>query len=133
MTLAPLAAAPAIIQIHVAAALLALLAGLTVMLLRKGTALHRRVGWVFVPAMAVVALSSIFITRNGQFSAIHLLTLVTIVTLPRAILLRRRGDIGGHKRAMISLVLGLAVAGAFTLVPGRLMHQVALGQAPAAR
>jgi uncharacterized membrane protein len=133
MTLAPLAAAAPVIQIHVAAALIALLSGAPVMVLRKGTALHRRIGWLFVPAMAVVALSSLFITRNGHFSAIHLLTLLTIVTLPTAIIARRRGDIARHKSAMISLFLGLAIAGAFTLLPGRLMHQVALGQAQPAR
>lgn len=83
MTLVPLAAASPVIQSHVRAALVALIAGIAVMALRKGTKLHRNIGWIFVPAMAIVALSSLFIMRDGHFSAIHLLTLLALVTLPR--------------------------------------------------
>ena len=133
MTLAPLAASPAIIQVHVAAALLALACGIVVLAIAKGTARHRRVGWVFAVAMGITAATSVFITRNGHFSAIHLLTLLTAVSLPYAIVMRRRGNIRAHKKTMIGLFAGLAVAGAFTLVPGRLLHQVTFGQTRAAR
>lgn len=133
MTFAPLAAASPIIQLHVFAALAALTAGIAVMASPKGTQLHRRIGWVFVPTMAIVALSSLFIARNGHFSAIHLLTLLTLVSLPGAVISRRRGNIRAHKQAMIGLFAGLAIAGAFTLLPGRLMNQVTFGQAAAAR
>ena len=34
---------------------------------------------------------------------------------------------------MIGLFAGLAIAGAFTLLPGRLMHQIAFGQPAAPR
>jgi uncharacterized membrane protein len=132
-TLAPLAAASAVIQIHVAGAVVALAAGTAVALLPKGTPLHRRIGWIFVPAMAVVALSSLLIARSGHFSAIHLLTLLTLVSLPYAVLSRRRGNIAAHRSAMLGLMLGLVIAGAFTLLPGRLMHAVAFGAAAAAR
>jgi len=132
-TLAPLAAASPVIQVHVAAALTALLAGLAVAALPKGTALHRRIGWIFVPAMALVALTSLFIMRNGHFSLIHLLTVLTLVSLPYAVVSRRRGNIKAHKSAMAGLVLGLVIAGAFTLLPGRLMNQLTLGQTQAAR
>lgn len=133
MTLAPLLAAPAVIQIHVAAALLALLCGLVVMALRKGTARHRFIGWGFAAAMTTTALSSLLIARSGHFSAIHLLTLATLVSLPSGLIMRRRGRIGAHRSAMVSLFFGLAIAGAFTLMPGRLMHQVTLGQPLASR
>lgn len=129
MTLAPLLAAPAIVQLHVAAALTALAAGGVVLVLRKGTARHRRIGWVFVAAMALTAASSAFITRNGQFSTIHLLSLLTAVNLPYAIAMRRRGNIRAHRSAMVSLFAGLAIAGAFTLLPGRVMHMAAFGTA----
>lgn len=132
-TLAPLAAASPVIQIHVAGAIVALAAGTAVALLPKGTPLHRRIGWVFVLAMAVVALSSLLIARSGHFSAIHLLTLLTLVSLPYAVLSRRRGNIAAHRSAMIGLLVGLVVAGGFTMVPGRLMHAVTFGQAQAAR
>lgn len=131
MTLAPLLAAPAVMQLHALAALISLAAGLTVLVMRKGTARHRLVGWIFVVAMAVTALSSAFITSNGHFSAIHLLSILTIASLPRAIILRRRGDIAGHRVTMLWLFAGLVIAGAFTLMPGRLMNKVAFGQAAA--
>lgn len=132
MTLAPLLAAPAVMQLHALAALISLAAGLTVLAMRKGTPRHRLVGWVFVVGMTVTAVSSAFITSNGHYSAIHLLSILTAVNLPYAIIMRRRGNIAGHRAAMLWLFAGLAVAGAFTLMPGRLMNKVAFGEATAA-
>lgn len=133
VTLAPFVAAPLLIQFHAGAALFALLAGCAVMLGRKGTRAHRRAGWVFATAMAAVAVSSLFITRNGSYSAIHLLTILTLITLPSGLLAARHGRIRKHRSAMISLFVGLAVAGAFTLLPGRLMHRIAFSLPAAAR
>ncbi len=133
MTLSPFLAAPAIIQLHVCAALLALVSGSVVMLRRKGTRTHRQLGWIYAAAMVTVASSSLFITRNGSYSAIHLLTALTLIALPYGLLARRAGNIPAHRSAMISLFAGLAIAGAFTLVPGRLMHQIAFGQPAAPR
>lgn len=132
MTLAPLLAAPTIVQVHALAALAALAAGLTVLALPQGTPRHRLAGWIFVAGMAVTAASSAFITSNGRYSAIHLLSILTIVNLPYAIVMRRRGNIAGHRAAMLWLFAGLAAAGAFTLMPGRLMNKVAFGEASAA-
>lgn len=132
MTLAPLLAAPTVMQLHALAALISLAAGLTVLAMRKGTPRHRFIGWIFVVAMAITAISSAFITSDGHYSAIHLLSVLTIVTLPRAIIMRRRGNIAGHRAAMLWLFAGLAVAGAFTLMPGRMMNKVAFGEAAAA-
>lgn len=131
--LAPLAAASPVIQFHVGAALLALASGAVVAVIPKGTGPHRRLGWIFVAAMTLVALSSLLIARSGHFSAIHLLTLLTLISLPYAVLSRRRGNIAAHRSAMIGLLLGLVIAGGFTLVPGRLMHAVTFGQAGSAR
>lgn len=133
MSLAPLLAAPAVMQLHAAAALVSLLTGTSVLLLRKGTPTHRGIGWLFVVAMAATALSSAFIAHNGHFSAIHLLSLLTAVTLPYAVVMRRRGNIAAHRSAMLSLFAGLVIAGLFTLAPGRLMHQIAFGPAASAR
>ena len=127
MSLAPLAAAPVVIQIHVAAALLALIGGIIVAMMRKGTARHRQVGYIFVVGMLVTAVSSIWISRSGHFSWIHLLTLLTLVQLPYAIIMRRRGNITAHRKAMTGLFAGLAIAGAFTLLPGRIMNAAVFG------
>ncbi len=44
------------------------------------------------------------------------------------VLAARRGNIRRHGSAMASLFVGaLVVAGAFTLLPGRIMHRVVFG------
>jgi len=48
--------------------------------------------------------------------------------LPLAVLAAHRHDVARHRRAMIMIFAGaLVVAGAFTLLPGRIMHAVAFG------
>ena len=125
MTLAPLLAAPAIVQIHVAAALISLVLAVWQLSLRKGGQRHHLLGWVFVIAMAVTAISSFWIAglRHGKFSPIHVLSIVTLVSLPIAVIARRQGNIARHKWTMIGLVSGLVIAGTFTLLPGRIMHR----------
>ncbi len=129
MSLAPIQAAPAIVQFHLAAALLALGLGAAVLAMRKGTPMHRGIGWAWAAVMLAVALSSFAITSiwPGHYSPIHLLSILTLVSLPAAIWLRRRGNIRGHAITMISTFAGLFIAGLFTLVPGRLLHAAIFG------
>jgi uncharacterized membrane protein len=64
----------------------------------------------------------------GPWSPIHLLAIFTLVTLPLAVLHARRHRVPDHRRAMISIFVGgLLIAGAFTFLPGRIMHAVAVG------
>jgi uncharacterized membrane protein len=68
----------------------------------------------------------------GPVDPIHLLSIFTLITLPLAVWAAHRHRVAEHRRAMISLFLGaLVIAGAFTLVPGRIMHQVVFGLSPA--
>lgn len=131
MTLAPLLAAPAAVQIHAAAALTALGLGLWQMAAPKGGARHRRMGWIWAGLMAVVALSSFAITGGRgalAFSWIHAISLGTLVMLPLAVLHARQGRTARHRGMMIGLFLGaLVITGAFTLMPGRIMGRVVFG------
>ena len=75
------------IAAHLDAALLALVLGAVVLMRRKGTASHRRLGQAWVALMIVVALSSFWILeiRNGAgFSVIHLLSAWTLLALALA-------------------------------------------------
>lgn len=131
MSLAPLfSAAPQIIA-HALAALAALGLGAAQVILPKGTAPHRVMGCAWVLLMALVALSSFWIhtlCQIGPFSLIHGLSLLTLVLLPVAVVHARRHHVNRHKRAMLLLFAGaLVVAGFFTLLPGRIMHDVAFG------
>ena len=129
MTLAPLLASPAYVVIHAFLSTAALIIGAAVLLLKKGTAAHMALGRTWAALMMATAAISFAITgfNPGHYSAIHLLSALTLVNIPYAIWQRRRGNIRGHAIAMVSNYLGLLVAGAFTLVPGRIMHAVFLG------
>jgi uncharacterized membrane protein len=131
MTLDPLLHASPIIQIHAAAAILALLIGALVLFRRKGDGPHRLAGRLWVGLMGVVALSSFFIWTIrlwGPFSPIHLLSILTLVLLWRGVGHARRRNIRLHRRAMqAAYLLGLVITGLFTFFPGRIMYRVAFG------
>lgn len=131
MNPSPLFATSAAIQIHVYAALLALVIGLAQFALRRGSPWHRRFGWGWITLMVATAVSSFFIHEIrlvGLWSPIHLLSLYTLVMLVLAVRALRRGKPREHGTIMASLfVFALIGAGAFTLLPGRLMHVVIFG------
>lgn len=97
----------------------------------KGAAVHRLSGKAYLILMAIQALVSLFMKARigpqwlNHFGYIHLLTLITLVTIPYTLFKIRAGDIQAHKRSMVILFWsGLIVAGSFTLVPGRYLHEV---------
>ena len=119
-----------VLQIHIAAASVALVIGVVLLVGIKGNGLHRALGWTWAVAMATVAISSIFIRNinDGAFSWIHLFTGWTIIVLPMALYAARRHDIAAHRARMTGLFVGaLLIAGMFTFFPGRLMWRVFLG------
>ncbi len=122
-----LAAQPLVIQLHLGAAVVALVIGAMLMLMRKGVTFHRRAGWLWVSAMSIVAGSSIFITGvNGDhWSFIHMITGWTLIALPLAVIAARRHDVKQHRRFMMGMFYGgLIVAGGLTFIPGRTMWNV---------
>ena len=131
MTLAPLLSAPAIIQLHAFAAMVAFALGIVQFAAPKGTIPHRTIGWIWVALMTAVAVSAFFIHEIrmwGPWSPIHLLAIFTLVTLPLAVMHARKHRVPDHRWAMISIFTGgLLIAGAFTFLPGRIMHAVAFG------
>ena len=131
MHLDPLLAAPLQVQVHAIAATLALTLGAIVLLLKKGTPLHKALGRTYVALMLVVATSAIFINEIrliGPFSPIHIFVPVVFGGLGIAIWRIRHGDVEGHRAAMVTLYfLALLLTGAFTLLPGRRMHDVLFG------
>jgi uncharacterized membrane protein len=128
-----LLAAPVAVQLHVYAALLALILGFVQLAGRKGSARHRLTGRVWVALMAAVALSSFVFVWGCGFDGlgpIHLLSAYTLYTLVGLVRAARRGDVRAHRVAALWLFLAALIgAGAFTLLPGRLMHDVAFGTA----
>ena len=131
MSLAPLLNAAPEIQLHAFAALAAFALGAVQLAAPKGTLPHRTLGWVWVVLMLVISGSSFLIhgiKMWGPWSPIHLLSVLTPITLVMAVLAARAHRVRAHKTAMISLFAGaLLLAGLFTLVPGRIMHDVLFG------
>lgn len=133
LNLAEWAEEPMIIKIHVIVAVLALLIGAAVLLMRKGTGGHRALGRVFACCALATAATSFLIHEIrlwGIWSPIHLLSIMVIFGIWRAVRAVRRGNVVAHIRLMQSVYLwGFVVAGAFTLLPSRTLGEVFLARA----
>jgi uncharacterized membrane protein len=131
MNLAPLLNALPPIPLHAIAAMAAFVLGVVQLAAPKGTLPHRTLGWIWVLLMALVAVSSFWIHQIrllGPWSPIHLLSIFTLVMLPLGVWRAHRHDVNAHRWTMIGIFTGaLVIAGAFTLVPGRIMHAVVFG------
>jgi uncharacterized membrane protein len=125
-----LQAAPMSVQIHVAAAVCALLIGAVIILLPKGTGFHRTLGWSWVASMIVVAVTSIVMIADmrGGINPLHVFTAITALSLWAALTGIRRGDVRRHAGSMVGLYVGgLVVAGLFAFIPGRMMWEAVFG------
>jgi len=118
------------IQIHMIAALLALVIGLYMWWRPKGTTAHKMVGRGFIILMLVTAISAVFIRHinNGHFSWIHIFVPVTFFSAFQAIYHIRKRDIKRHKSAVKGMFFGaLLIPGAFAFMPGRVMYRLFFG------
>ncbi len=95
----------------------------------KGTSLHRFLGKIYMALMFFTAVVSLFLQAQvgpqflQHFGYIHLFSLLTLWTVPTAIMAIKKGDIKAHKRKMWLLYVGaIIIAGGFTLAPGRYLH-----------
>ncbi|TPM15639.1 MULTISPECIES: DUF2306 domain-containing protein [unclassified Mesorhizobium] len=135
MSLGPLLSARPPIPWHALAAFAALAIGGVQLALPKGTLRHRAMGYLWAALMLAVAISSFWIQQIqliGPFSPIHLLSILVLVTVPLAVWHARNHRVAKHRKAMIALyIFALVGAGVFTLVPGRILHDVVFGVAQA--
>ncbi len=127
---------PLILQIHILAALGALVLGIFLLVWRKGLWVHRILGGAWVAMMATVAFSAVFILETAEggmpnlygFSPIHLFVPLVLFSLPRGLWAIYKGERIRHGRTMRGLFFGaLIIAGAFTLLPGRFMARMLFG------
>ena len=128
--LALLADVSPVVAVHLGFALAAFVIGLIQVLGPKGTLPHRILGWTWVAMMMTVAVSSFFIhgINPHGFSLIHVLSLLTVCSLPLGVHAARRHQVARHGRIMSGMFVGgLVVAGVFTFFPGRLIWQMFFG------
>lgn len=122
--LSPLLQISPVLQVHIAGALLSFAIGTVLLLGVKGRTFHRVLGYTWIAAMSVTAISSMFLTGlNGDsYSFIHLLSGWTIIVLPMGLAAARRRSIAEHRKTMTGLFMGgMLIAGLFTFLPGRMM------------
>ena len=101
---------------HVAAAVSALLAGVVVLLLPKGTHTHRLIGTSYVFALALVNVAALSLHRENAFGVFHALAVTSLVTIAVGLLpllLGKRSPrvIATHAFCMTWSYAGLAAAG----------------------
>lgn len=120
-----------LMYIHLATITPAFFIGALQHLLKKGTQLHKVAGLVFMALMLVTACVTLFMEAKvgvrllNHFGFIHLFSLLTIYTVPKAYISIKKGDIESHKGAMIGLYIGgLIIAGVIAFGPGRYLNQV---------
>lgn len=131
MTLEPILNASPAIQIHMIAALGAFFLGAVVLWKKKGGKTHKLNGRIWVALMMVTAISGFFIHEIkmwGDFSPIHIFSVITPIGLLAGIYAARRGMVSAHVRAMRgTYVGGMLFAGGFTFFPGRINHEIFFG------
>jgi uncharacterized membrane protein len=115
------------VQLHVLGAVTAFVIGAVLLRGVKGTGLHRTLGYTWVAAMALAAVSSFFLVglNGNNYSLIHGLSAWTIIVLPMAVVAARRKNIRSHAKAMTNLFMGgLLIAGLFAFLPGRMLWSI---------
>ena len=118
------------IVVHLTAALVALPLWLVVLLRPKGTLRHRTLGRMWAVAMLIAAISSFWvrgIAADGGLSWIHLLSVLTLVSLSVGIWAIRTGRQRRHRGFMIGAYLGLVGAGIGATMPGRIVGDFLAG------
>ena len=101
---------------HVGAAVSALLAGVAVVFLPKGTHAHRAIGTAYVLALVLVNMAALSLHRENVFGVFHALAVASLLTMAVALsplLLGKRSPrvIATHAFCMTWSYAGLAAAG----------------------
>jgi uncharacterized membrane protein len=122
------------IKLHLVCAIIAFALGAYQLLAKKGSYLHRQIGYIWSVMMVVIAASSFWIKEimpNSIFwgySPIHILSIAVLFQIPLAIYFARQGKIHLHKKIMFyNYIGGIIIAGIFTFLPSRLLYQSFFG------
>jgi uncharacterized membrane protein len=128
MTLSPLLQASVAVQLHVAAAVLAILLGASQFLGRKGSGPHRVIGWFWVLMLAVLCITSFFIPGTlfiGPVSVFHALSAYTLWALVMGARAAMLGDVESHRSYMTWLyILSVLISAAIAVLGGGVLSEV---------
>ncbi len=114
--------------IHLGTVIPAVPLGAFVLWAPKGTRGHKAAGRVWALLMLVTAIASFWLRGlTGGIGPIHIFSVITLYSIPMGIWHARRGNILAHQRAMRGVYIGLIVAGAFAMMPGRFLPDLLFG------
>jgi uncharacterized membrane protein len=120
--------------IHLSTIVPCFIIGTVLLLIKKGTTVHKKLGRLYMILMMITACITLFMPAQvgpalfGHFGWIHSFSLLTIYTVPTAYIAVKKGNIKSHKRKMILLYFGaIIIAGGFTFFPGRYLHEIFFG------
>ena len=115
--------------IHLVTVVPCFLIGAWLLLRRKGTTVHKRLGRVYAALILVTAVVTLPMPAEvgprflDHFGFIHLFSVLVLVSVPAALYSIRRGNVAAHRRHMVGVYIGgILIAGSFALMPGRLLH-----------
>lgn len=134
MTLDPILTAPLLIQLHVLTAIVSATLGPFV-LYRRRDRIHKALGYVWITAMAGVALSGLALPAQVLhfylgFGPIHILCLFVLWGLFDGVRAIQRRELRRHRETMRGLYWNaITIAGLFTFLPGRRMNQMVFPEA----
>ncbi len=108
--------------------------GAYLLLAKKSTGSHRKLGRIYMTLMVATSVSTFFMPAKvgfrlfDHFGWIHGFSILTLYSVPTAYLAIKKGNVRSHKIKMIMLYIGaILIAGGFTLAPGRFLHGVFFG------
>ncbi|GMN10190.1 hypothetical protein MTsPCn9_13950 [Croceitalea sp. MTPC9] len=108
--------------------------GAYLLLVKKGTGIHRKLGRTYMMLMLITAVITLFMPAAvgpqvlNHFGWIHLFSFLTLWTVPTAYTEIKKGNVRAHKRKMVLLYFGaILIAGGFTFAPGRYLNEVFFG------
>lgn len=120
--------------LHLATVVPCFIIGTILLLIKKGTTLHKKAGRLYMILMLITAIITLFMPAHvgprllNHFGWIHSFSVLTIYTVPTAYIAVKKGDINSHKRKMILLYFGaIIIAGGFTFFPGRYLYEIFFG------
>ena len=123
-----------LLNLHLLSVVPCFFIGGLLLIIKKGTLIHRNLGKVYLALMFFTAIVTLFMPAEvgtrflGHFGWIHSFSFLTLYSVPAAYYAVRKKQIKRHQRIMILLYFGaILIAGGFTFVPGRYLHSVFFG------
>jgi len=123
-----------LMYIHLFTVVPCFILGTLLLIMKKGSKLHRQLGRIYMLLMLITALITLFMPAQvgprimNHFGWIHSFSFLTLFVVPHAYIAIKKGRIRSHQRSMILLYFGaIIIAGGFTFFPGRYLHTLFFG------